>query len=176
MRQFQQEKLHTARVMERIRADDPESPAATMPGAVRSFLVGSLGADSMLVFHMLGFAKVTSADQFARLPPHEVLARWLEAHDPWAKMLRQYRDVSARLAEGGMTAPVAPDLTRGILGTVAQSDSVVHVVFRQTVRTGLEEPRESIGIASVHYTAEGWRLVVNEDLFGYQLTGITHLP
>jgi hypothetical protein len=95
-----------------------------------------------------------SAAELEALPDEELFARWLQAFS-----------LTARWRAAGKPGE-PPTVRRVVLGSVREGDDVAHVVYRELVGSGT-----ALRIATLRFTADGWKLKVDHDLFG---TGSLH--
>jgi hypothetical protein len=97
----------------------------------------------------IGFARVKSLEELRGLSPSEFFARWLEGHHP-----------NPRDYAGG----IAPTWIRTVVGTVAETDSMAHVVYRVQVDLGGRLAPSEMEVVTVRRVSGTWRILLNEDL------------
>jgi hypothetical protein len=107
------------------------------------------------------FAGVRSIAELERLSASEMLAQFLEAH------AQRYVDVPG--PGDPPTARAAPPQfreVRRIIGELPEGDSLVHVLYRHRLEVnGKSEGPEVVVAATTRRTPQGWRLLLNSELF-----------
>jgi len=93
------------------------------------------------------FAPAKSYEEIEKIPPERLFALYLGA-------------VMKRVASAG---PL--DVQNTILGEVPEGDSLVHVVYRQRVRSGASSAN-NVAILSLRRTPGGWKVVLEAGQLG----------
>jgi hypothetical protein len=96
------------------------------------------------------FAGVKTLSELRTLSPQAFLARYLEATSP-----------KANPRDPDYQPPIA---TREVIGEVAETKDLVHVVYRVHTDVGRYGRTESIEVIPVKRVANGWQLMLNSDL------------
>lgn len=96
------------------------------------------------------FTGVKTLAELRELSPQEFLARYLEARSP-----------KANPRDPDYQPPVS---TREIIGQVAESPDLAHVVYRVHTDVGRYGRTESVEVVSVKRAPTGWRLMLNNEL------------
>lgn len=160
LRQFRQEQLHFATEWHDARTQEPVGDS-TDPRAVREYLAKQWNeAMSSRDPETVGFARVKSLEELRALNPSEIFARWLEGHHP------RPQDYA-----GG----VAPTWIRTVVGTIAETDSMAHVVYRVQVELGGRLAPAEMEVVTLRHIAGAWRIVLNDDLAFQGAVGSTRL-
>ena len=107
------------------------------------------------------FAGVTSIAELERLSAPEMLARFLQAH------AKRYVDVSGPgETQAPRSAPPQLREIRRIIGELPERESLVHVLYRYHLeRDGKPETPEQVLVATTRRIPQGWRLLLNSELF-----------
>ena len=159
------ERVQLARSMaSRPQVNTAAAPLVGVPACVAEFF-NSMTAVASRSGLSREFANVDSVSALEKLGQVEAMARWIEAHDPGERM-RAFR----LPAPPGMQAPASePRVERAVLGTVMEDDSLAHVTYRETQRlSGNVLVEQAVRAVSLRRTEQGWRLLLNEALFGYR--------
>jgi len=135
---FRSEQLETADVWE-AHADEIN--------AVRQRSPATLGRGNPILGQ---FAGVKTLNELRALSPQMLLARFLEARSP-----------KANPADPDYQPPIS---TREIIGEVAETPDLVHVVYRVHTDVGRYGRTESVEVVPVKRSADGWRLMLNGEL------------
>ena len=96
-----------------------------------------------------GFARVSSLDELEALTPRELFTRYLEGHAPDP---RNYEDGRGPIAR------------RTVIGSVAESDVLTHVVYRITTDVGRYGITEEMSVLSCTKRDDMWSVSLNGDL------------
>jgi hypothetical protein len=96
------------------------------------------------------FRGVTTVEELRALEPAELLARFLEGSAP-----RPNPD------DPEYQPPVS---RRTIIGEVAETPDLVHVVYRVHTDVGRHGHTDAVAVVPMHRTQHGWRLVLNDEL------------
>jgi hypothetical protein len=108
------------------------------------------------------FAGVKTLSELRALSPQMLLARYLEARSPKANP----RDPDYQ----------PPITTREIIGEVTESPDLVHVVYRRRTDVGRYGRTESVEVIPVKRSADGWQLMLNNELSFSGFVSITVDP
>lgn len=158
---------------EQMRRRDPDMPLAVAEYQAEQFRRKQEEPASCISDE---FAGIESPGQLASLPAIDVLTRYFQAHDPAVRL-------KALLAQHGKDLPadfpvelmVGPSYE--VIGSVAEGDSLAHVVYRRGVGvvpaeedTDDQQPETSLplNVATLRRTPAGWRLTLAHDLFGLE--------
>lgn len=159
LRQFREEQLHFATEWHDARTSEPVGDTASR--AAREYLARQWNeAMSSRDPETVGFARVKSLEELRALSPSEIFARWLEGHHP------RPQDYP-----GG----VAPTWIRTVVGTIAETDSMAHVVYRVQVNRGGRLAPAEMEVVTLRHSAGAWRIVLNDDLAFQGDVGSTRL-
>jgi hypothetical protein len=143
MADFQREQVEHARAMARWAEARPEGTGGAPP----------VGGDLLLRY----IYKVRTPDELAALPPATVTARMLAAKH------RRHRS-----RPRGPPTPPEPLVTRVVVGSVAEGDSLAHVVLRTRIEGAavpLPSPvADAADVLTLRRTAAGWRAQLNGGL------------
>jgi len=158
---FKRAQLQQAQMMERSRQmprrpyRDPDAPPAVAEWLAQRDSAMRANAPSYLDMQIAG---VTSAAQLDSLPPMEVVARWLEAHDERAQQAR-------RMAAAGRTAPTTrtgpvdpPQRIRTVVGGVWDDDSTTQVLIRTRARNAMLPDPGAFSVMTLRRSPQGWRV------------------
>jgi hypothetical protein len=159
------ERVQLARLTaSRPQIDTTAAPLVGIPACVAEFFnsMGEVAARNGLSRE---FANVESVSVLEQLNPMEAMVRWIEAHDP-GERLRAFR---LPVPPGIPTPAAEPKVERVVLGTVMEDDSVAHVTYRETHRLSSNAlVEQAVRAVSLRRTDQGWRLLLDEPLFGYR--------
>lgn len=173
---FQQAMIENQRRQEQFRSSAAAEPSSSdMPVEVRAWFQEQRSRRP--VEHPQGveadFAGVPSLRALEALSARDAYARWLEAHDPRAYLLRRH-------GAAGETGTAQVDLAEvrprnNIVGSVADGDTTVHVIYRRSFPgvpwpSGDMEPG-ILAIATLRVSVDGWRIWTTRrdpELFGLE--------
>ncbi len=161
LRRFHLAKVEHHRMREQFESRPvDERSSSGMPAEVRAWLDEQ--KKSHAIEHASGvaadFAGVSSLAELEALSSTDAFVRWLEAHDARSQLRRHHEAAGRTIPPEFPVAELHP--TNRIVGSVAENDSTVQVLYR----TGLpdEAHRDSeldrLAIATVRRSAEGWRI------------------
>jgi hypothetical protein len=119
------------------------------------------------------FPGVASLEALERLNGPEMLVRHLARLSPMAKLEAAFADLAddAGLAELDPREMVP---RRQVIGAVLEGDSLAHIVYRlQDGPADDDEPAGLLSLATVRRTPEGWRLRLDDGLWGLENWHVT---
>lgn len=163
--------LSAEQMAAQLREHDPEMPLEVAEYQARKMLEVSEDQESFIAYR---FARVESVEQLLALTPFELMARHLEAEDPRFQYRIGIERARERLPPQAAAAieDHMPSVGWTILGSIVESDSLVHVVYRPIMP---HRGPAAVEAASLKLTAEGWRLRSSVDSFHNSAWGFSIL-
>jgi hypothetical protein len=161
LRRFHSAQIERHRMREQLRSrpsDERYSP--DMPPEVRAWFDEQQVGQGVQYPSALAadFAGVSSLSDLEALSPEAAFARWVEAHDARALLVRHTEAIGRTMPAEVPLADMHP--TNRIVGSVVEDDSTVQVLYRVGFPTeaAVDDALGQLAIATARRSVGGWRI------------------